>query len=139
MRNSSLLVFRALFALAISPLFIDSSPFTIDPMKGALTLQGVSSCGNFPIALAGDPSGKFLYVAKSTGDVCSFEVNSATGGISPIGSRVTAGDTPASINVGPSGKYLFVANSGSDNISVFAIDPNSGTLTSAGTPTHQLE
>ncbi len=49
--------------------------------------------------------------------------------------RVPTGDAPVSLNVDPSGKYLLAANSQSDNVSVFAIDPKTGEITSAGPPT----
>ena len=64
----------------------------------------------------------------------SFAVNASNGALSLIGSPVAAGDGH-SMNVDPSGKYLLVGNAGSDNVSVFAIDPNTGMLTQQFTPT----
>jgi 6-phosphogluconolactonase len=40
-----------------------------------------------------------------------------------------AGTKPSSVSVDFSGKFLYVVNSGSNNVSVFAIDPASGSLT----------
>ncbi len=45
---------------------------------------------------------------------------------------MAAGTTPFSITVDPSGKFAYVANYGSHNISVYVINPTTGTLT-AGT------
>ena len=112
--------------------------FAIDSIKGILTAVGspVPDEGSFPVAIAGDPSGKFLYVGNfGSGDISVYGVDSRTGAISPIGPLVPTGDGPLSVDVDSSGKYLYVANSRSNNISVFAIDPGRGTLSSAGPPT----
>jgi 6-phosphogluconolactonase len=44
------------------------------------------------------------------------------------------GAGPISVTVDPSGKFVYVANLASDNVSVFAIDSNTGVLTLVAQP-----
>src|SRR4029077_14238575 len=46
-----------------------------------------------------------------------------------------AGLNPFAVRVDPTGKFVYVANTGSGNVSAFAIDPNSGSLSAVpGSP-----
>ena len=50
---------------------------------------------------------------------------------SVLGSPFLGGTSPISIAVHPSGKFIYAANQGSNDISLFNIDSNSGELTEA--------
>jgi 6-phosphogluconolactonase len=41
----------------------------------------------------------------------------------------TGNSTAATLQVHPSGRFLYASNRGADNIAVYSIDPNTGTLT----------
>ena len=73
----------------------------------------------------------------------AFTADAATGALTPV-NRYPAGITPIAVTVDPMGKFVFVANCGvpscdgrgPGNISVYAIDPDSGGLTEVnGSPT----
>jgi 6-phosphogluconolactonase (cycloisomerase 2 family) len=114
---------------------------------GVLRLVGMpeSSGGTSPVAVAADPSGKFLYVVNSSspgsavgpGSVQAYDISpsgSTIGQLTPIGVPVpTGGNDSLGIAVvdTPSGLFAYVTNSASNNISAFAINSN-GTLSLQG-------
>ena len=57
------------FAYVVNTGSQDISVFAIDPHNGSLTSVGspVADQGSFPVAIAGDPSGQFVYLAGNTG------------------------------------------------------------------------
>lgn len=87
--------------------------------------------GTAPKALALSQSGNFLYTANTAGTVSGLLVGS-TGSLTSIpGSPFTVGlnTNPSSVIVHPSDKFLYTTNSGSNNVSVYTIDPTLGSLT----------
>jgi 6-phosphogluconolactonase (cycloisomerase 2 family) len=88
--------------------------------------------GPFPVALAFDPSGKYLYVTNdtATNNLTVLAIDPNTGALSPLsGSPFSAGDQPFSVCIDPSGKFAYAANSSSSSVSAWTIDPGTGTLT----------
>ncbi|MGA7200855.1 MAG: beta-propeller fold lactonase family protein [Candidatus Cybelea sp.] len=60
--------------------------YVIAKKSGALTLNGVIGTGNYPIGVAVDPTGKFLYVSDHFGrDVSAYAINSSDGLLIPGG------------------------------------------------------
>jgi RNA polymerase sigma factor (sigma-70 family) len=59
-------------------------------------------------------------------------VDLATGQMRPNGYVLTGGAGPISVTVDPTGQFAYVVNFGSDNISAFSVNPNTGTLTAVG-------
>jgi len=123
--------------------------FTFDSASGKLTPVPGSPfpAGNTPIqAVQAGSQGKFLYVSNlndSAGGISAFNIDFNTGALTPIsGSPFPTG--PAGSFPGPSAmvvnnNFLYVAMSGTSNpnnkIVAFAIDPNSGVLTTvSGSP-----
>jgi 6-phosphogluconolactonase len=100
--------------------------------NGVLAQAGIPTsvgAGATPTSIAVEHSGRFLYVTDLAHNaVLGFSIQ--TGGVlSPItGSPFLAGAAPAGLGIDPQGALLFVANSGSNNVSAYAIDPNSGAL-----------
>ena len=123
--------------------------FSFDTNSGVLTPVPGSpfAAGNTPVqaAQAGN-QGKFLYVSDngdSAGGILGFTIDPNTGALAPMsGSPFPTG--PAGSFPGPSalianGNFLYVALAGTVNannqIIVFSIDPNTGSLTPiAGSP-----
>lgn len=77
---------------------------SVDPVSGALTLQGSASTGIRPSALSIDPSGKFLYLTgiRAT-EILSFRIDPTSGALTAIQSPtvpenlsgiITTGTTP---------------------------------------------
>jgi 6-phosphogluconolactonase len=116
--------------------------FTFDSASGVLKPIPGSPfpAGNSPIQAAQDYFGKFLYVSDlndSAGGISAFTIDQSTGALSPIpGSPFptgTAGSFPGPSAMVVTNNFLYVALAGTSNpnnkIIAFAIDPNTGVLT----------
>ena len=124
-------------AVSMNQVFV----WSIDPNTGALTQA--STFGDpqattmvAPRGIAIDPTGKFVIVADSQSSGVSVLTLSNTGTLTPAaGSPFPAGSGPTSVAVSASGKLVFVGNVGSNDMSVFQLDPNSGALSAVqGSP-----
>jgi 6-phosphogluconolactonase len=114
--------------------------YKFDNTKGSLTPNtppfAKAAPGAGPRHFAFSPSGKFAYMLTEMGNtVTAFGYDSSAGvlnslqTISTIPKDFTKLNEDAEIEVHPSGKFLYASNRGHDSITVFAIDPNKGTLT----------
>jgi YVTN family beta-propeller protein len=95
-----------------------------------------------PLALAIDPSGKFLFVANqashsllpppplSPDSVTVFSIAGAA--LAYVGAFPSTGNGPAGLVASPDGTYLYVANQYASTVSILSYDSN-GTLTEAPT------
>ena len=112
--------------------------YTIDATTGALTSIGKIAAGTFPVFVAVDPAGKFVYVATanatpgSAGSVSMYAINATTGALTSIGT-IAAGTAPIFVAVDPAGKFAYVTNSGSNDVSMYTINATTGALTFIGT------
>jgi 6-phosphogluconolactonase len=125
------------------------SMYTINATTGALTstetiqapcAPSPGSCSPWSVAV--DPSGKFLYVANEGGfaptSVSMYSIDATTGALTSLG-LVASGGRARSVAVHPSGKFAYVTDVSSsfpgesDNVSMYAINTTTGTLTSLGT------
>jgi 6-phosphogluconolactonase len=97
--------------------------------------------GAGPRHLAFDPAGRYLYVANeidSTASALAYDGQNGhvrhlqTLSTLPPGFAGANNNTCADIHLSPSGRWLYVSNRGHDSIAVFAIDPATGLLSSAG-------
>ena len=100
-----------------------------------------------PIAVAVDPSNRFVYVANAEGQsIAAYQFNDANE-FAPISGTVfilgtpTVGGGPTSLTVEPTGRFLYVAlepaSPGGMSAGVlvtYAIDPTTGALSPVGTP-----
>jgi 6-phosphogluconolactonase len=114
--------------------------YKFDSTKGSLALNtppfAKADPGAGPRHFAFAPSGKFAYVLSEMGNtVTTYAYDGAAGvlnslqTISTIPKDFTKLNEDAEIAVHPSGKFLYASNRGHDSITVFAIDPDKGTLT----------
>jgi 6-phosphogluconolactonase (cycloisomerase 2 family) len=123
------------------------SGFSINPTTGELTslgapvtLGGGNSAG---MSLQATPNGRHLYVTSfplngpppfESSVVTCFEIDSATGALTPINSTFVEG-TATAMKVSPDGRFLAVSLGFESSIVMFAIDLASGGLTPApGSP-----
>ena len=109
------------------------SVFSIDSSNGALTQVGIPTLiGSPPLNMQLTPSGNFLYVTTSGGQVgndgsiVGFSVNA--GVLTSLGAAFPSdGINPNGLAIDPTGTYLYAANTSSASISIFTIG-SSGAL-----------
>ena len=112
------------------------SAYTVNATSGALAAVGtpVPTGGTSPHAIIGTQDKKYLFVGnEGSNDISAFAVNPASGASTPVpGSPFGAGTDPKALalwGTESGGSYLYVANAGSDSISAYAADTNTGALT----------
>jgi 6-phosphogluconolactonase len=115
-----------------------------DTAQGRLLLQAAGAVtalpGSGPRHLTFHPNGKYAYLAEEMGgSVDVYRYHPENGQLDPlqrISSHVAEAVGPfagADLHVSPDGRFLYVSNRGSENtITIFAIDPATGTLHTAG-------
>ena len=76
------------------------------------------------------PNGKFLYGSvRGTSNVIAVLSVAADGALTRLANVSAHGMKPRHFSVDPSGHWMFVANQDSDDVSVFAVDCETGALT----------
>jgi len=80
------------------------------------------------------PDGRFLYASNrlETNEITVFSIDPETGALTKIQQVSSLGKNPRDFAIDPTGKFLLVANQSSDNILVYWIDKNTGTLRLTG-------
>ncbi len=77
--------------------------------------------------------GKFVYFANRDNDfLYSFHANPSTGALTPIGRSNCGGKIPRNFTLDPTEHWMLVANQDSNNVSVFARNPETGVLAGQG-------
>jgi 6-phosphogluconolactonase (cycloisomerase 2 family) len=102
---------------------------------GALSAGTSTATGSAPLAIASEPTGRFLYTADSgSSTVSGFTVDQSSGALAPLASGpVATGSHPISVIADYSGKYLLVLSDTSKALLSYSIDPTTGVLTPVGT------
>src|SRR5205823_4506287 len=101
--------------------------------NGVLTAAAGSpfsvGAGATPSSVVAGRNNSSIYVADPAHNaVLAFTVQSG-GTLAPIsGSPFAAGISPTGLGMDPQGALLFAANAGSNNVSAYVIDANSGAL-----------
>jgi 6-phosphogluconolactonase (cycloisomerase 2 family) len=105
---------------------------------GSLTQLAGSpyAVGTFPVGVAEDPAGKYVYVTNNTdGTISGFKTNS-DGSLTTLGAAVSTGSgassAPGFPAIDPAGTFLYVPNSGDGTISVFSINAATGAIAKVG-------
>ena len=110
--------------------------------NGALVPLGTPNfpVGSNPVALKPHTSGDFLYIADFSGnDVTLLDINQSNGNLSvPVSisivnptnpTNIFATDKgPVSLAMSPTAPFLFAVNQTAGNISVYTVDPGTGSL-----------
>lgn len=124
------------FVYAATPASNQIFAYREDPNSGILTTLAGSpfqASGQGIEAIAIHPSKKFLFGVNSlSNDISLFSIL-PQGGITetiPAGGRtsVNPASVPRFLAIDPAGSLMYIGNVGSSNISVFSIDPTSGTV-----------
>ena len=113
--------------------------------KSAGTMSSFQQCSLLPKDYKGtnssaevqiDPSGKFLYASdRIKSDMLAiFSIDPNSGMLTSVGFQSTLGKTPRHFRIDPTGQFLIAANQDSDNIVLFRIDRDRGTLAPVGAP-----
>lgn len=85
------------------------------------------------VACGGGGGSRVLYaLSPSSNQVAAYSLSGGT--LSAVGSSAAAGTTPVAVAIGPSNKFLYTANYGSNDISLFTLQPN-GSVNSGPTST----
>jgi 6-phosphogluconolactonase (cycloisomerase 2 family) len=117
--------------------------YNINQTTGLLTpiSPAIVPADGIPFQVVVAPNGKFAYVVNnlaSNGNgnsVSQYTVNSATGVLTEnLSSVVLAGNGPTAIAVDPTSTFAYLVNRPDNNVSMFTIDPNTGSLTLNKTP-----
>jgi 6-phosphogluconolactonase len=114
--------------------------YKIDLTNGKLVPNDPSSAevapGGGPRHFDFHPNRKYAYVINEMGNtVTAFTYDETNGSLAEIQTIPTLPDGfdgtshTADVHVSPSGKFLYGSNRGHDSIVIFAIDPETGTLT----------
>ncbi len=99
---------------------------------------GVVAPGSGPRHFAFHPTGKYAYVNNEmTSTVTAFAYDAEKGTLTELHTlstlpEPTPGNSTAETVVHPSGKFVYVSNRGHDSLAMYAIDQNTGKLTSLG-------
>jgi 6-phosphogluconolactonase len=141
------------FALAADLGLDEVIVYRFDPETGTLSenepAHATVAAGAGPRHLAFSPDGRFAYVVNEMHlTVTAFSYNAEQGSLTEVQSISTlpdsatatadpasahpAGYSTAEIQVHPTGRFLYVSNRGHNTIAVFAVDRETGKLTSIG-------
>jgi 6-phosphogluconolactonase len=95
--------------------------------------------GSGPRHLDFHPNGRWIYVLNELDPtLCVFAWDAERGALQVLQTISTQPDdfrgvnNPAEVFVHPSGRFVYASNRGHDSIAVFAVDSDTGRLTSAG-------
>lgn len=115
----------------------------IQPDNGQLTLLPAAvSAGAHPIAMAMNDNGRFAYVANSLdgsggNSISAFSVAPDSGLLTQVDcgcgqNGYATGINPNNLAFSPTGTHLYVTNASSNDVTIYAVDRNSGILTLSG-------
>jgi 6-phosphogluconolactonase len=87
--------------------------------------------------LAIDRAGRFLYASHRTENtLLVFSIDAKSGALSFVQRIGSGGKNPRDFTLDPSEKWLVAANQDSQNVVIFARDPDSGKLTQTDRSAH---
>ena len=117
--------------------------YRLDTARGKLLPSNpadvVARSGAAPRHVGFHPTQPYAYVINELDStITAYHFDADKGALKPfqivttLPSSYTANNTGAEIAVAPSGRFLYGSNRGHDSIAIFAIEPSTGALTSAG-------
>lgn len=118
---------------AYQPDAVNSVVAYIVNQDGGLTSLGSVTAGQYPVAAAVDPSGKYVYVVNQASNSLSLFTRNSDGTLTKLSLEPGTGQMPTSVTVEPGGQFVYVTNQNeSPDIAIFQIQTG-GTLNSIGT------
>ena len=114
------------------------SQYSIDQTTGALTsiTTAIASGSSFPLGIAVDPTGRFVYVAnRNNSTVSQYLINQITGALTTITTAIAlpASAGPIGVTVDPTGRFVYVVNEYFDTVNQLLINQATGALTTITT------
>ena len=111
----------------------DAETGSLAPLQVVSTLRDHFTGNSRASEIAVAPDGRSLYASNRGYDsMAVFEVDAATGRLSFLEAKPSAGKTPRFFAIHPGGSLMYVLNEDSDNIATFAIDSTTGKLMATG-------
>jgi len=99
--------------------------YSINQSTGVLTSVGAVATGTGPFGIICHPSLNFIYVANMGGNtIQTYSFAASTGSLASLGT--TSVTNVALLAIDPTGLFGFSTNTGSDNVSCFSINQQSG-------------
>ncbi len=108
--------------------------FAIDPKTGGLKQLGSGPLADSMASIATDRSGRFLLSASYGGNKVAVNPIGADGVVQPPSQVVPTGPKAHLMIASPDNRHALATNLGSDEVLSFAIDPKTGSLTPAASP-----
>ena len=90
------------FAFVVNRMDSSISMYTIDPVTGNLTSNGIAGTGGSPFRIVVDPSGKFVYTANESAPLSIFTLGT-NGVLTPAGMVVTGNSAAVAVAVTAAG------------------------------------
>ncbi len=101
-------------------------------LKTISTLPEGQNIENYPAAVRIHKNGKFLYSSNRGENSIALYSIASDGTPALVETTSVEGDWPRDFNIDPTGEFLIVANQKSNNLTVFTINQEDGTLKSLG-------
>ncbi|MEZ5043952.1 MAG: lactonase family protein [Saprospiraceae bacterium] len=97
------------------------------------TLSEGSQAQAYPGAIKVHPNGRFLYASnrgqtEEENSIAMYQIDAENGQLTFLGVQSVNGSFPRDFEIDPSGKFLLVANQKSNNVVVYTINLETGTL-----------
>jgi 6-phosphogluconolactonase len=107
--------------------FSATSAGVLAPLSAPFTSAGVK-----PVAIASDPTSRYLYVTDfSQNELIAFGITDGNVLHPLINGPFKTGNEPSAITIDPTGKYIYVSNELDNSVSAYALDLATGTPTAA--------
>ena len=101
---------------------------------GVLSSIGLFNVGTAPNAVAGDPTGKFLYVTDGASNQMYGFLVQSNGSLVMMATPFKTDNLPNAVAVDPRGIYVYVANYNANDVSAYTIDQSTGNATPLAGP-----
>jgi 6-phosphogluconolactonase (cycloisomerase 2 family) len=96
---------------------------------GVLSSIGLFNVGTAPNAVAGDQTGKFLYVTDGASNQMYGFLVQSNGSLVMMAKPFKTDNLPNAVAVDPRGIYVYVANYNANDVSAYTIDQSTGNAT----------
>ena len=110
----------------------DSNSGALNSRQTISTLPKGFAGSNFTSEILISKDGRYLYAGNRLHDSIAIFGIGNDGTLSYRGEEWTHGDYPRSFTFEPSGRFLYCCNQRGDNVTCFAVNPNTGKLTFTG-------
>jgi 6-phosphogluconolactonase (cycloisomerase 2 family) len=110
----------------------DGATGRLEARQTLSTLPPGFAGSNFCSEILVSPDGRFVYAGNRLHDSIGIFAVGPEGELTYVGEEWTRGNYPRSFNFDPSGQFLFCCNQRADNVTVFQVNQDTGSLTFTG-------